>query len=60
MVIPAWRTDTRSGALPRVALGVVEGFMALTSWLQGDLPMSRAELIDHTTDVFVLLADRLR
>ncbi|WP_246011098.1 TetR/AcrR family transcriptional regulator [Nocardia mexicana] len=31
----------------------------LTSWLQGDLPMSRAELIDHTTDVFVLLAEDL-
>jgi AcrR family transcriptional regulator len=36
----------------------------LTSWLHGDLPMSRDELIDHTTDVFVLLgedlAERLR
>ncbi|MBL1075029.1 TetR/AcrR family transcriptional regulator [Nocardia sp. 2] len=37
---------------------------SLASWLQGDLPMTRDELIDHTTDVFVLLgedlADRLR
>lgn len=36
----------------------------LTSWLRGELPMTRDELIDHTTDVFVLLgedlAERLR
>ncbi|MBF6172537.1 TetR/AcrR family transcriptional regulator [Nocardia blacklockiae] len=31
----------------------------LTSWVQGDLPMSRDELIDHTTDVFVLLGEDL-
>lgn len=36
----------------------------LTAWLQGDLPMTRDDLITHTTDIFVLLgedlADRLR
>ncbi|MEV6771449.1 TetR/AcrR family transcriptional regulator [Nocardia sp. NPDC051030] len=31
----------------------------LTSWLQGDLDMPRDELIDQTTDVFVLLAEDL-
>ncbi|MBF6327377.1 TetR/AcrR family transcriptional regulator [Nocardia transvalensis] len=31
----------------------------LTSWLQGDLPMTRDDLIDHTTDVFVLLGEDL-
>ncbi len=31
----------------------------LSSWLHGDLPMSRDELIDHTTDVFVLLGEDL-
>lgn len=31
----------------------------LTSWLQGDLPMTRDELIDHTTEVFVLLGEDL-
>ncbi|MFJ1460049.1 TetR/AcrR family transcriptional regulator [Nocardia sp. N2S4-5] len=31
----------------------------LTSWLQGDLPMTRDELIDHTTDIFVLLGEDL-
>ncbi|WP_216917315.1 TetR/AcrR family transcriptional regulator [Nocardia noduli] len=31
----------------------------LTAWLQGDLPMTREELIDHTTDVFVLLGEDL-
>ncbi|WP_433713640.1 TetR/AcrR family transcriptional regulator [Nocardia sp. CA-084685] len=31
----------------------------LTAWLQNDLPLTRQELIDHTTDVFVLLAEDL-
>ncbi|MFX0580425.1 TetR/AcrR family transcriptional regulator [Nocardia nepalensis] len=31
----------------------------LTAWLQGDLPLTREELIDHTTDVFVLLGEDL-
>ncbi|MEU8896996.1 TetR/AcrR family transcriptional regulator [Nocardia sp. NPDC048505] len=31
----------------------------LTAWLQGELPISRDELIDHTTDVFVLLGEDL-
>ncbi|MRH88801.1 TetR family transcriptional regulator [Nocardia sp. SYP-A9097] len=31
----------------------------LTTWLQGDLPLTRDELIDHTTDVFVLLGEDL-
>ncbi|WP_067818712.1 TetR/AcrR family transcriptional regulator [Nocardia inohanensis] len=31
----------------------------LTTWLQGDLPMTRDALIDQTTDVFVLLAEDL-
>ncbi|MFI5777290.1 TetR/AcrR family transcriptional regulator [Nocardia sp. NPDC051570] len=31
----------------------------LTSWLHGDLPMTREELIAHTTDVFVLLGEDL-
>ncbi|MVU78792.1 TetR family transcriptional regulator [Nocardia sp. ET3-3] len=31
----------------------------LTAWLQGDLPMTRDELIDATTDVFVLLGEDL-
>ncbi|WP_330183236.1 TetR/AcrR family transcriptional regulator [Nocardia sp. NBC_01503] len=31
----------------------------LTAWRQGDLPLTRAELIDHTTDVFVLLGEDL-
>ncbi|MFF2552492.1 TetR/AcrR family transcriptional regulator [Nocardia sp. NPDC058058] len=31
----------------------------LTSWLHGDLPLTRAELIEHTTDVFVLLGEDL-
>ncbi len=32
---------------------------ALTSWLHGDLTMTREELIAHTTDVFVLLGEDL-
>lgn len=36
----------------------------LTAWLQGDLNLTRDELIEHTVDVFVLLgedlADKLR
>ncbi|WP_327095597.1 TetR/AcrR family transcriptional regulator [Nocardia vinacea] len=31
----------------------------LTAWLQHDLPLTRDELIDHTTDVFVLLGEDL-
>ncbi|MEC3913137.1 TetR/AcrR family transcriptional regulator [Nocardia sp. CDC160] len=31
----------------------------LTAWLQGDLPMTRDDLIDATTDVFVLLGEDL-
>ncbi|APB01390.1 TetR/AcrR family transcriptional regulator [Nocardia seriolae] len=31
----------------------------LSAWLQGDLPMTRDELIDATTDVFVLLGEDL-
>ncbi|MBF6133669.1 TetR/AcrR family transcriptional regulator [Nocardia otitidiscaviarum] len=31
----------------------------LASWVQGDLAMTRDELIDQTTDVFVLLAEDL-
>lgn len=31
----------------------------LTAWLQDDLPLTRDELIDHTTDVFVLLGEDL-
>ncbi|MGX1806486.1 TetR/AcrR family transcriptional regulator [Nocardia sp. NPDC055321] len=31
----------------------------LAAWLQGDLPMTRDELIDQTTDVFVLLGEDL-
>lgn len=31
----------------------------LTGWLRGDLPISRDELIEHTTDVFVLLGEDL-
>ncbi|WP_433564729.1 TetR/AcrR family transcriptional regulator [Nocardia sp. CA-151230] len=31
----------------------------LAAWLQGDLPMTRDELIDATTDVFVLLGEDL-
>ncbi|WP_433523033.1 TetR/AcrR family transcriptional regulator [Nocardia pseudovaccinii] len=31
----------------------------LTAWLQNDLPLTRDELIDHTTDVFVLLGEDL-
>jgi AcrR family transcriptional regulator len=31
----------------------------LTAWLQGDLPLTREELIDHTTDVFVLIGEDL-
>ncbi|WP_024802345.1 TetR/AcrR family transcriptional regulator [Nocardia sp. BMG51109] len=31
----------------------------LTSWLHGDLAMTRDELIEHTTDVFVLLGEDL-
>ncbi|WP_039822631.1 TetR/AcrR family transcriptional regulator [Nocardia testacea] len=29
----------------------------LTGWVRGDLPISRDELIDYTTDVFVLLGE---
>lgn len=29
----------------------------LAGWVRGDLPISRAELIDYTTDVFVLLGE---
>ncbi|WP_233608418.1 TetR/AcrR family transcriptional regulator [Nocardia stercoris] len=32
---------------------------ALTSWLHGDLPMTRDELVEHITDVFVLLGEDL-
>ncbi|WP_431964327.1 TetR/AcrR family transcriptional regulator [Nocardia sp. bgisy134] len=31
----------------------------LTTWLQGELPLTKEELIDHTTDVFVLLGEDL-
>ncbi|WP_225731259.1 MULTISPECIES: TetR/AcrR family transcriptional regulator [unclassified Nocardia] len=31
----------------------------LTAWLRNDLPLSRDELIEHTTDVFVLLGEDL-
>ena len=31
----------------------------LTGWIQGELPMTRDELVDHTTDVFVLLGEDL-
>ncbi len=31
----------------------------LTAWLQDDLPLTRDELVDHTTDVFVLLGEDL-
>ncbi|MGW4246373.1 TetR/AcrR family transcriptional regulator [Nocardia sp. NPDC004722] len=31
----------------------------LSAWLEGDLPMTRAELITATTDVFVLLGEDL-
>ncbi|MEV0293382.1 TetR/AcrR family transcriptional regulator [Nocardia sp. NPDC050710] len=31
----------------------------LTAWLHGDLPLTREELIEHTTDVFVLLGEDL-
>ncbi|WP_406236571.1 TetR/AcrR family transcriptional regulator [Nocardia sp. NBC_01009] len=31
----------------------------LTAWLQNDLPLTRDELIEHTTDVFVLLGEDL-
>ncbi|WP_054815700.1 TetR/AcrR family transcriptional regulator [Nocardia arizonensis] len=31
----------------------------LTGWIQGDLTMTREELIDQTTDVFVLLGEDL-
>ncbi|MFE6862634.1 TetR/AcrR family transcriptional regulator [Nocardia sp. NPDC057668] len=31
----------------------------LTAWLQGDLPMTRDELITETTDIFVLLGEDL-
>ncbi|WP_433680805.1 TetR family transcriptional regulator [Nocardia sp. CA-119907] len=31
----------------------------LTAWLQDDLPLTRDELIEHTTDVFVLLGEDL-
>ncbi|MEU7143064.1 TetR/AcrR family transcriptional regulator [Nocardia sp. NPDC046473] len=31
----------------------------LTAWLQGELPLTRDELIEHTTDVFVLLGEDL-
>ncbi|MFC9892289.1 TetR/AcrR family transcriptional regulator [Nocardia sp. NPDC127579] len=31
----------------------------LAAWLQGELPITRDELIEHTTDVFVLLGEDL-
>ncbi|RJO72214.1 TetR/AcrR family transcriptional regulator [Nocardia panacis] len=31
----------------------------LTAWIQGTLPLTRDELIEHTTDVFVLLGEDL-
>lgn len=31
----------------------------LTSWVQGELPLTRDELVEHTTDVFVLLGEDL-
>ncbi|QKG21576.1 TetR/AcrR family transcriptional regulator [Actinomadura verrucosospora] len=34
--------------------------MVLGAWLQGQLAMTREELIDHTTDVFVLVTGDLR
>ncbi|UFS95568.1 TetR/AcrR family transcriptional regulator [Nocardia huaxiensis] len=57
--------STPSATITFRATYLVGGLVqTLTSWLQGDLPMTREELIDHTTDVFVLLgedlAERLR
>ncbi|MEV0103784.1 TetR/AcrR family transcriptional regulator, partial [Nocardia sp. NPDC050789] len=31
----------------------------LSAWLQGDLPMTREDLVDATTDIFVLLGEDL-
>ncbi|WP_227984171.1 TetR/AcrR family transcriptional regulator [Nocardia spumae] len=53
------------GPIPNPAIGfratyLVGGLVqALTSWLQGDIEMTRDELIDETTEVFVLLGEDL-
>ncbi|MFJ4658287.1 TetR/AcrR family transcriptional regulator [Nocardia sp. NPDC088792] len=56
-----YRPDTEADPVIRFrATYLVGGLVqALDSWLQGVLPMTRDELIDHTTDVFVLLAEDL-
>jgi hypothetical protein len=42
------------------ALYLVGGLVqTLTAWLQGDLNLTRDELIEHTVDVFVLLGEDL-
>ncbi|MCM6777998.1 TetR/AcrR family transcriptional regulator [Nocardia sp. CDC159] len=47
-------------AIPFRATYLVGGLVqVLTGWLHGDLPMTRDELIAHTTDVFVLLGEDL-
>nr|WP_246461484.1 TetR/AcrR family transcriptional regulator [Nocardia transvalensis] len=53
-------TDDLDPAIGFRATYLVGGLaQSLSSWLQGDLPMTRDELIDHTTDVFVLLGEDL-
>lgn len=53
-------TPTPDPAIGFRATYLVGGLVqTLTSWLQGDIDMTREQLIDETTDVFVLLGEDL-
>lgn len=54
------RDATPDPAIAFRATYLVGGLVqTLTAWLHGDLPMTRDELITHTTDIFVLLGEDL-
>ncbi|MFD0365796.1 TetR/AcrR family transcriptional regulator [Nocardia sp. GCM10030253] len=53
-------TDPPDPSIDFRATYLVGGLVqTMTAWLQGDLPLTRDELIEHTTDVFVLLGEDL-
>lgn len=54
-------TASRVGAWGNLAAAHLLGGLAetMTAWLRGDLPITRDELIDRSTDLFVLVADHV-
>ncbi|WP_067544041.1 TetR/AcrR family transcriptional regulator [Nocardia crassostreae] len=52
--------ETPDPAITFRATYLVGGLVqTLTAWLQGELPMTRTELVEHATDIFVLLGEDL-